>query len=387
MIPFIFLLAAQLFSHGYDIIADKSVAAVIMTFDTVDEERFGFKIPGCAQISKVNETRECQMKFESAESYIESRLKNLGFNFSILPILAMAITSIMEPKLEVHLRSKNVSSGTSTETTESSLTEYRMAKISIKCFKSHGVKFTNDFLSAVEELPARYAKDDDTQTNSNKRKFKQFLKKFGQFVVTSAFVGGSVELTRRSESSERLKQDETSRGGSAGMKIPKVVEFEVSGESKSSSNSTKNATMNIEKTIWHGGRSDLHSKSTLMSEEQLQMWKASLAKDPIILTTEMSLQPISNVVAIINEEKGEACYKALCDTFGIEDFGDLDELQEKRRASQAKQLEEEKSRLDSNSRAGSTKQPSFIDLSDLLLLSPLNLTQAIARKICFLACV
>ena len=187
------------------------------------------------------------MKFESAESYIESTLKNLGFNISVLSILAKIITTTMEPKLDVYLRSKNDSSATSTETTESSLTKYRMVKISIGSFKSDGVKFTNDFLSAVEELPAGYTKGDDTETNSNKRKFKQFFENFGQFVVTSAFVGGSVEVTRRSESSERLKHDETSRGGSAGMKIPKVVESEVSGESKSSSNSTKNATINIEK--------------------------------------------------------------------------------------------------------------------------------------------
>ena len=341
-----------------------------MTFDTVDEERFGFKIPGCAQISKVNETQECQMKFESTESYLESRLKNLGFNFSILPILAKIIKTIMEPKLAVHLRSKNDSSATSTETTESSLIEYRMVKISIGSFKSDGVKFTNDFLSAVEELPARYTKGDDTETDSNKRKFNQFFENFGQFVVTSAFVGGSVEVTKRSESSERLKQDETSRGGSAGMKIPKVGELKVSGESKPSSNSAKNTNINIEKTIWHGGRSDLHSKSTLRSEEQLQMWKASLTKDPILLTTEMSLQPISNVVAIINEEKGHACYEALCDVFGIEDFGDLADLDEKRRASQEKQQEEEeKLRLASNSRAGSIKEPSFMKFSMYIRLT------------------
>ena len=101
------------------------------------------------------------------------------------------------------------------------------------------------------------------------------------------------------------------------------------------------------------------------------MWKASLAKDPILLTTEMSLQPISNVVAIINEEKGHACYEALCDVFGIEDFGDLADLDEKRRASQAKQQEEEeKLRLASNSRAGSIKAPSLFKILKCVLLSP-----------------
>ena len=351
MVPFV-LLAAQLFGQGYDIIADSSVAAEIMKFDTVDEEMFGFKIPSCAQVSKVNQTRDCQMKFKSNESYVQSRMENLGLNFHLASTLAKNI----EPKLEVGIRSKNNSSVTSTEITETSLIEYRMVKISIGSFKSDGIKFTDDFLSAVENLPNRYTNDDDTQTKSNKPKFEHFFKHFGQFVVTAAFVGGSVEVTIRGENSETSKKDETSRGGSAGVKIAGIAGFEASAESQPSScSSAKNATIDIEKTVWHGGRSDLHSKSTLMSEEKLQMWKASLAKDPILLTTQMSLMPISKVVAIIDEEKGDACHEALCDLFGIKESGYVHDREE--RASQAGKEKEEESREVSNSRAGSIKQP------------------------------
>ena len=350
LIPFI-LLAAQLFGQGYDIITDTSVAAEIMKFDIVNEEKFGFKIPGCAQISKVNQTQECQMKFKSHESYIQSRLKNLGLSF----YLASTLAKIMEPKIEVGIRSKNDSSVTSTKTTETSLIEYRMAKISIGSFECDGIKFTDDFSSAVEKLPDRYINDDDPLENSNKAKFEQFFKHFGQHVVASAFVGGSVEVTVRSGSSETSEENEKSRGASAGINIPGVGGFEAGGKSQPSSNSAKNATTHVEKTVWHGGRSDLHSKSTLMSEEKLQMWKASLARDPILLTTEMRLMPISKAVAIIDEEKGDACYEALCDLFGIKDSGDVSDREE--RASQAENEKQEESRRDSNTRAGSVKAP------------------------------
>ena len=196
-----------------------------------------------------------------------------------------------------------------------------------------------------------------------KRNLNIFFKHFGQFVVTSAFVGGSVGVTVRSESSETSKEDEKSRGGSAGINIPGVFGFEVSGKRQPSSNSAKNATTHIEKTVWHGGRSNLHSKSTLMSEEKLHMWKASLAKDPILLTTEMRLMPISKVVAIINEQKGDACYESLCDLFGIKDSGDVFD-REQERASQAENEKQEESRRNSNTRAGSVKAPKLL----LLLL-------------------
>ena len=328
-----------------------------MKFNTVNEEKFGFKIPGCAQISKVNKTQECQMKFKSHESYIQSRLKNLGLSF----YLASSLAKIIEPKIKVNVRSKNDSSVTSTETTETSLIEYRMAKISIGSYKND-VKFTYDFSSAVEKLPDRYINDDDPQEKSNKAKFEHFFQHFGQHVVTSAFVGGSVEVTVRSGSSETSEEDEKSRGASAGINIPGVLGFEASKKGQPSGNSAKSATTHIEKTVWHGGRSDLHNNSTLTSEEKLLMWKASLAKDPILLTTEMRLMPISKVVATIDEEKGDACYEALCDLFGIKDSGDVFDREQERASQVEKEKEkEEKSREDSNSRAGSIKQPDLLE--------------------------
>ena len=78
-------------------------------------------------------------------------------------------------------------------------------------------------MSDIKKLPDRY-------TKSNILEFERFFKRYGQYVVTAAYVGGSVEVTFRSESSETSEDDEKSRGGSAGIKIPGVVGFEASGK-------------------------------------------------------------------------------------------------------------------------------------------------------------
>ena len=122
-----------------------------------------------------------------------------------------------------------------------------------------------------------------------------------------------------------------------------------------------------------------------MSEEKLQMWKASLAKDPILLRTEMSLMPISEVVAIIDEEKGDACYEALCNLFGIKDFGVF--AREEERASQAEKENEEKSRRDSNTRAGSVKPLDVFKELIEFILPPhkvtFSLTAELLRKLLY----
>ncbi|CAB3977220.1 Hypothetical predicted protein [Paramuricea clavata] len=341
---------AEFVGQGYNIIVDKSVPAQIMTFSDVDDTKFGFRIPTCAQIIKVNETREYQMDFTSDESYMESRLRNLGLNIDLAPTVLK-----MVPQFGVSTSWKNDSSGQSSKTTKSSLTEYRIVKINIGNFESEEISFTKDFLSAVRELPDRYTKEE-----KNKQELIHFFNRFGHFVITSAYVGGAVEVKTCGESLERSKDDEESIDGSAGAKRSGVVGVKASGKNHSSSKIAKNAVLNTTETRWQGGRSDLHTKSTLESEEKLLMWKASLSKEPTLLTTEMSLEPISSVVAIIDKTKGEVCDQALCNMFQSKDLYPVrnrqDELalEEKRKMQDDQQ---ERLRQESNLRVGSTKEP------------------------------
>jgi hypothetical protein len=226
-------------------------------------------------------------------------------------------------------------------------------KINIGNFESDEISFTKDFSSAVKELPDRYAA-------GNKQKFERFFNRFGQFVVSSAYVGGAVEVKTCGESLEKSNHDEESVDGSVGANVSGVIGFKASGKHRPTAKRAKNAVLNTTETLWQGGRSDLHTKSTLESDEKLLMWKASLSKEPTLLTTEMSLEPISSVVAIIDKTKGDACYQALRNLFHDNDLHPVRNLQDQLALEAKRKLQEdeqEERRKESNSRAGSIKEP------------------------------
>lgn len=345
--PSIFL--ADFFGRGYDVIAEKSVPVQIMKFSTVDDTTFGFRRPLCAQIEKVNETQEIQMDFKSDESYMESKLQNLGLNTNLAPsILRMA------PQCGLSSSSKSNKSSKSSETTKTSLTEYRLAKINIANFESKDVQFTSEFSTAVANLPDRYTDEEKTR-----HEFTKFFNRFGQFVVTSACVGGAVEVKTWNGSSEISRNDENNTlKVSAGANIADGIEMNLSGKNQPSIKSATNAVLSRTETRWQGGRNDLHNKSTLQCEEKWQMWKASLSKEPILLTNEMNLEPIASLVAIIDKTKGDVCYQALHDMFQtdlrpVRDRHDQQFLE----AKQKLEAEHEKQRNESNTRLESKKDP------------------------------
>ena len=340
------------FGQGYDITSGNFISTQIMKFSTVDDTTFGFRIPLCAQIVKVNETREYQMDFKSHESYISSRLQNLGLNIS----LAHTILS-MAPQCKVGANWKNNRNSQSSETTKTTLTEYRLAKMNIGNFESKDVQFTTEFSLAVANLPDRKT----TCTNEeNKHEFKKFFNRFGQFVVTSAYIGGAVEVKTSHESSQISKHDENDGpNASACANIPSVIEIKASGKYQPSTESAKNAVLSRTETRWQGGRSDLHDKSTLQSDKKLRMWKMSLSEKPTLLTNEMSLEPISSVVALIDKTKGDVCHQALCDMFQ-NDLRPVRNRQDERVREARIKLqdeEQEKQRIESNLRMELIKDP------------------------------
>ena len=344
------LILADYLGQGYDITEEKFVPAQIMKFLAVDDTTFGFTTPLCAQIVKVNETREFNMDFQSDESYIESRLESLGLSISLAPtILRLA------PQCGVSASWKNDKNSQSSETTKTRLTEYRVAQISMGNFESNEVQFTREFSSAVANLPDQYINEE-----KNNHEFKRFFQQFGQFVVTSAYIGGAYEVKTCAESLEISKRDENAINSSADANISGVTGINMSGKYQPSIESAKNDVLRRTETRWQGGRSDLHHKSTLQSDEKLRLWKASLSKEPTLLTNEMSLAPISSLVSIIDKAKGDVCYRALCDMFKndlrpVRNRQEQCVLEAKRKRHEAD--EQKKQRNESNKRMAATKDP------------------------------
>ncbi|XP_028397224.1 uncharacterized protein LOC114521033 [Dendronephthya gigantea] len=294
---------AELVGRGYNILLDNTVSSDIFEFSAVNETKYGFNIPSCAQIIKVNETQEFQRKFQSDELFVENRLKNLGVSLDIAQSMLK-----MAPNFRASANQKENGSNKSTKTTNISLTEHRIVKIVIGNFESQEISFTNNFVSAVGKLPDQYTDDEKCR-----EAFMNFFNRFGHFVVTSAYV----------ESVKKIILDAT-------------------------------------ETRWYGGRRDLHSKSTLLSEDKFLEWKLSLSKEPVMLATEMNLENISSVVAIIDEKKGEVCHQALRNLFDDKDLqpvrGEKEKSQLEERKKKEEDLEEQR-RKESNTREGSTIEP------------------------------
>ena len=336
--------------RGYNICLDKTVSADILKFSAVVETKYGFNIPACAQIIKVNETQEFQMNFQSDELYVKNRLKNLGLSLDFAQIMLR-----MAPKFRASTSRKENSSIKSTKTTKISLKEHRIVRINIGNFESEEISFTNNFLSAVRVLPDQFTDDEKC-----KEDFKNFFNHFGHFVVTSAYVGGGVEVKTCTEGLEESRQGDNSIDGSVGANVSGVIRARVGPKNQTLTDSAKNAVLDKTETRWNGGRSDLHRKSTLLSEEKFLEWKLSLSKEPAMLTTEMNLEYISSVVAIIDKKKGDVCYQALrnliCDK-DLEPFRDKKERFELEERKKKEEELEEQRRKESKTREGSIIKP------------------------------
>ncbi|XP_028413767.1 uncharacterized protein LOC114536612 [Dendronephthya gigantea] len=341
---------AELVGRGYNILLDNTVSSDIFEFSAVNETKYGFNIPSCAQIIKVNETQEFQRKFQSDELFVENRLKNLGVSLDIAQSMLK-----MAPNFRASANQKENGSNKSTKTTNISLTEHRIVKIVIGNFESQEISFTNNFVSAVGKLPDQYTDDEKCR-----EAFMNFFNRFGHFVVTSAYVGGAVEEKTCTEGFEASKKIDNSVEGAVGADLSGACGAKVDSKSQISTESVKKIILDATETRWYGGRRDLHSKSTLLSEDKFLEWKLSLSKEPVMLATEMNLENISSVVAIIDEKKGEVCHQALRNLFDDKDLqpvrGEKEKSQLEERKKKEEHLEEQR-RKESNTREGSTIEP------------------------------
>ncbi|XP_046852782.1 uncharacterized protein LOC124446034 [Xenia sp. Carnegie-2017] len=338
--------AAEFIGQGYNVVINKSVPAQVLKFSVVDNKQFGFKIPECAQIMKLNETRTTQIHTQSHESYIRSRLLNFGLNVNIAP----AILKIA-PKFDMTYSEKRQKSDSGSSTTKKELTEVRIAKINVGEFKSKKIAFTDAFLSVVSELPKG-----NMEEKKAKQKFTDFFNRFGQFVVTSAYVGGAVEVETCDDNMKISNKDEDCADGGIDSSLPGALRF--SGKHELSVNKESNQVSSISTTQWKGGRSDLHDEGTLHSNEKFLEWKTSIANDPVFLTNELTMEPISTFVGMIDVEKGNLCYQALQKLFQNKHLNLHND-----NVTQTKSLA--KGSKNSNTRVGSTKDPDTSDWSKM----------------------
>ena len=341
----------RLIGQGFNILNDKSTPSQIMMYETTTTTDYGLVIPTCAKFEKVLETRSFMDQFEDESEYVQSRLTKLNVSLNVEYGMFN-----MEARAGFN-KSKNASSHSSVSE-YSFLYEERMFELKMANFKDYvkkGIQFSSDFVSAVNELPENYDKNDP----ANRSKFERFFNRFGHFIVTSAYGGGSIEtrVTSQQYGSDAMSFEEVKACLSASFSGGLFnADGDVSG-SDSLNTEAKSKTLLSRSTMhWCGGSRDLHMKDTITRQEKMLKWKASLLVNPTMLTTEMSLEPVSTAISCLDSRKDTASYDALKDLLGGQ-FKLLTSREKEREEDERRKAEEAKRKAEEATTREETVKP------------------------------
>jgi hypothetical protein len=292
---------------GYDVLSDR-----VKTFDIFDlEEDYsenGFKIPKGFCLSRIDEKETFEDHFENKTSFAQERLNHLGLgdvNPKLLNLKARAGFSIGGQQTGKASKSEN-----------SYCFESRPWKMSISNLdKLHLNKgFRKDVTS--DTFPSKYIESGTKKQKDMTEFFKGFFSKWGHYIITMAYIGGSVELQTSSVDSNNKGSNTSSIdvGLEIGFKM-----LSLGPDFTSSAKSDGNLGMHFSsiKLNWNGGDPQFQvSNLDLASPEKWKSWEESLNDRPSFLTTSLQLLPISKIVALIDEEKGKVCQKVMSDLIG-----------------------------------------------------------------------
>lgn len=241
----------------------------------------------------------------------------------------------------------------------SELHEHRVFELSIANYteERNGITFTNDFKSAVKGFPLKY----DSNDPENRKKFERFFNRFGHFVVSSAYIGGAIEVKGTENELTDNNGTQKAISGSLGGKVAGIG-GEASGSLTSSSTSRLQSSHTQKKFSYFGGLRTLHSEDIFDSEEKQLQWRTSLLVEPAVLDTERSLEPISTVIGCTDDKKTETSLDALEDLLE----GKFLEAKGREKEEEGKEQKRGKGwknllRSESNTRLGSIFEPSIED--------------------------
>ncbi|XP_065650044.1 uncharacterized protein LOC105843976 isoform X3 [Hydra vulgaris] len=201
----------------------------------------------------------------------------------------------------------------STQSKLSYLREIRTHKLCIP--DTTKLKLSKFFKEAVvtTDFPTCFVASDPNVTEF----FRKFFEKWGHYVVTSAYLGGSIEFkkTLRNQIKQDLVEAQLKcslylleHGFQKSVDCGKILDV--------------NLSLTDVELSWIGGvstqqLSNLKSIETIDSSNAFKNWKASLPSKPSVLKTKMKLQSIADFVSSIDKRKGETCQTAFEHLLGM----------------------------------------------------------------------
>ncbi|XP_065650043.1 uncharacterized protein LOC100205605 isoform X4 [Hydra vulgaris] len=177
------------------------------------------------------------------------------------------------------------------------------------------LKLSKTFVEAVanNDFPSCYTASDSNVTEF----FRNFFERWGHFVLTSVYLGGSIEIKKNF--TNKVKQDLVE----AQLKcILDILEHSFQKSLDCGKILDPNLSFTDIELNWIGGVStwqisSLENIETIDTSNAFKSWKASLISKPSVLKTKLKLQSIADFVSSIDKQKGEICQTALEHLLGM----------------------------------------------------------------------
>ena len=291
-----------LIGHGFNLLMDKTTVPSLFKYG-LRNTKMGIFVPEPSTFNQINQTVTFMHNFANEVELMKTRQRHLNVSLEVNQLLLEGFNARAGFSL-------NKQRGNSELDTEYSfLLEQRMFRVSFPSVRN--LSLTEEFKTEADELLYAF----EPTNAANRSTYKKFFDKWGHFVVTQAFGGGSVELKISCNSSSTVEFEE--------MKLKLLASFNAgfmspiaSAGYEQSSSSESRAILGRCRLEWNGGDSQFHRHETLTDPQLMNKWRLSLAENPAMLTTDLSLAPISDLVEKVNGSKGKECYRALADFFG-----------------------------------------------------------------------
>jgi hypothetical protein len=280
--------SSPIVGYGYDLVKDETLPAV--PFSTLEISSWkpsplGYTLPSFLSCSKLPHSSHQQYKnfANTIEESITQRMSYLSF-----PPYEVFNYSAFEGQLRLGF---NVNPQDDEVASFSAVKEVRTHKMEL----NDQVKLKEEFVEHINSL-----RPFDPSVRDSEKEWKGFFGTWGTHIVSVAYVGGFIQGTVLGERLRASFQNSTE----VSLTLENIVNFtKVEGE---------------DLTFYgvFGGEKDpklanVHELSTEERNEVLKNWFESLGYDPVVLTYQMELVPISRIVRSTNETVAIEIDKAL----------------------------------------------------------------------------
>ncbi|CAG2190272.1 unnamed protein product [Mytilus edulis] len=287
---------------GFNIFSDCETVKTPIKLDRGSMGMLG--LPGNVTVQKCNFFDiNCQV-VEDYAHYIEQRLRN--FNLNIGGNLNVGM-------FRMQLRggyNKNSSTSSKSLHSLSEITfavEQRMYKVTIEDVK---IEVVDEFALDVQNLPDKYEENDDDKVE----KWNMFCEKWGHYVITGMYLGGSVSGAIQVKDQESISKEENCQNILAKLAAHLSSlqgNSDLNYKSSSLFESTKAACMKSLSIQWNGG-SYVPKAVAIENVDTVEWerWQETLEFAPSSLTTHLDLCPVYLIAERVNKEKSIEIKKA-----------------------------------------------------------------------------